>query len=189
MYIRLPSCSSRRASCSIINFLSHHPCVFSRRSSGGIAVHIISANLRLLLSSDTASFPPPIAPLSSLGGLSLSLLSSFHAPATRLCATIAAAPKFRSPGLHLEPLDDKTYCPPAGRPLIIPILPVVAGLSAARVGAYRSHKRGERGAIGGGKEAVSDGSKSGRLVEMMWTGVPPDDRRERENTGMEREII
>jgi hypothetical protein len=102
----------------------------------------------------------------ALGGLSLSLLSSFHAPATRLCATIAAAPKFRSPGLHLELLDDKTYCPPAGRPLIIPILPVVAGLSAARVGACR-FPREERGAIGGGKEAVSDDSKSRRLAEMI----------------------
>jgi len=57
---------------------------------------------------------------------------------------------------------------------------VVAGLSAARVGACRFNKRGERGAIGGGKEAVSDESKSGRSVEMMWTAIPPDDRRERE---------
>ena len=40
--------------------------------------------------------------------------------------------------------DDKMYCSPSGRPLIFPILSVVAGLSAARVSACRPNKRGER---------------------------------------------
>jgi hypothetical protein len=34
---------------------------------------------------------------------------------------------------RLNVLDDKTYRSPSGRPLILPILLVVAGLSAARV--------------------------------------------------------
>jgi hypothetical protein len=47
---------------------------------------------------------------SALGGLSPTLLSSFQqTPDARLRAAIAAPPKFRSPGLHLELLRDPSW--------------------------------------------------------------------------------
>ena len=46
--------------------------------------------------------------------------------------------------------------------------------------------------MGDEKEAESEEIESWRLVETVWTAVPPDyrreTRREREHTGMEREI-
>jgi len=46
---------------------------------------------------------------SALAGLSPTLLSSSQTPDARLRAAIAAPPKFRSPGLHLELLRDPSW--------------------------------------------------------------------------------
>jgi hypothetical protein len=50
-------------------------------------------------------------------------------------------------------------------PLMLPILPVVARLSAARC-VCRPNKRGERGAMGGGR-TESEESESRRSVKTM----------------------
>jgi hypothetical protein len=79
----------------------------------------------------------------------------------------------------------KMYRSPSGRPLILPILPVVARLSAARC-VCRPNKKGERGAMGGGKNRVR-GEREQEVGQDDVTAVPPDGRGERENTQGSRE--
>ena len=64
-----------------------------------------------LRSRDAATVAASTSPsASALGGLSPTLLSSFQqTPDARLRAAIAAPPKFRSPGLHLELLRDPSW--------------------------------------------------------------------------------
>jgi hypothetical protein len=63
-----------------------------------------------LRSRDAATVAASTSPsASALGGLSPTLLSFQQTPDARLRAAIAAPPKFRSPGLHLELLRDPSW--------------------------------------------------------------------------------
>jgi hypothetical protein len=71
--------------------------------------------------------------------------------------------------------NNKTYHSPSSRPLILPILHVVAGLSVARVCVCCPNKGGERGAMGDRKSRVR-GEREQEVGRDDVTEVPPDDR-------------